>query len=156
MMRDSRLMVIVVLCLSVLGCGMQESKVATSTDQTKTSTQNQIEKNEVSSLQGLQLNQWVSVVLDQKQLEKLQSGEKDGHLPGLLLPDQAASDFVMRNEKLKKLGIHFPEKSILSSDGTITYSFSQSDQLILHLIQPVTQGKGGIWAVDRYMISVKE
>lgn len=97
-------------------------------------------------------NKWFLVQLDLAQLKQQQDAEKDGHRPGLMIPEEVAMDFVTYTPDLAAFIRGTQNKDHFDSDGVIEVTIDQHT-LLLHLVQPVQQGKFGIWAVDRYQVA---
>jgi len=102
---------------------------------------------------GIKTN-WNTWKQDQKALEQLQKEVDNGHMPGLLDPQQAARQFVDQLDMLKSSIVspvsgmevvadeaEYKIYSYIRENGSVTQVF---------LTQPVTQGETGIWQVLYY------
>ncbi|HEU4962641.1 MAG TPA: hypothetical protein VFV52_02135 [Bacilli bacterium] len=100
-------------------------------------------------------NQWLTVQHDQAELQQLQDSATDGHATAYMSAEGAAREFVGTSDDVK-LKAFVKGKLIddqLASDGVIKLT-TEKETLLLHVTQPVNQGKGGIWIVDRYITAL--
>ena len=88
----------------------------------------------------------------QKKYEELQSSVDHGHQPGLLDPEEVATDFLATDLNIKDLYKVYDksEKSVAGDHTTVTLLKEGKPVWKIELYQPVKKGTGGIWVVTNW------
>lgn len=94
---------------------------------------------------------WISSNKTYDKLKTIQDLVDNGHTPKYLIPQETAMDFIFEDLHLTA-PFNRIEKEESADNKAVIYTFHLNDGRLLQLFldQPVKQGSGGIWYVEKY------
>ncbi len=98
------------------------------------------------------MNKWINVPIDLKKVKLTQIEVDNGHRPGLLDPEQVASDFLYNQLGIKDKMLSIQLESKKNGEANCLIVYQNGIKVKLNLVQPLRKGPTGIWAVKRYFV----